>query len=103
MCWLLGPNFLNAIVGNKNNCSSYIQFPTILHSYDDFCAIYNGATQQGKDYVSDAAARINLNLSGIIKFPIVLGRCCRFCISGNFIQSIFDQLISVSNFPFVDR
>lgn len=74
----MGPNFLNAIIGN-NNCSSFIQLPTVLHSYEDFCAIFNCATQRAKECLIDAAARINIDLSGIIKFSIVLGKCCRYC------------------------
>lgn len=76
LCGLMTPNFLKAIITN-NCCPRGTIKQSASKSKDEFCALYNAASQSIKDCLSkSAAAQIRIDLPGIVNYTINFGRCC---------------------------
>lgn len=78
LCTLVGPDFLRVVL-TKNRCPSGVILPNLFKSYKCYCHFYNRQPPNIKKCLSDAAARVDIGLDGIIKLDLLLGICCKNC------------------------
>lgn len=78
ICNLIGPNFLRATL-TDNDCLSGVELPTLFKSYKCYCEIFNRLSPNKRKCLSNAAARIQIELRSVIKLDLLLTKCCRTC------------------------
>lgn len=75
VCSTLGPNFAQIHI-DDDNCPNGFLLPTAFHSMNDFCDCYNRASKQNKKCLTNAAVRVHLGLTGIIRVDALIEKCC---------------------------
>lgn len=77
VCTLLGPNFLQLLLDECEDCFGGIVLPTEFKSYKEFCALFNRLSADRQKCVTDGAVR--LKLPSIFRFNFIIGKCCAQC------------------------
>lgn len=89
VCSVFGPNFLKIIL-DSNDCPKEMLQPNAFQSRESFCPFYKHASAYLKKCLTVAAAKIKINIPGIITFGENIGTCCSSCKDGKQCEMKFE-------------